>query len=221
MDVFELFKILYLTTGFLPLLVYLIRMKGSRVNKSIVNFLPFIVLIFFATFVETIVKKFIFKYNSLAWFRLYDFLEFYCILLFYYFELNRKKIYYLFAISYLILFFYLSINWNNENVGDQPLIIYSAVLVLISTILWFVNVFNNFEETPLYKRSGFFLNSVLLIYILGTTLTFISIDFVWKNEFDNLIILNTIVKIFNIITRLLIIVTLLKFLKFDRSESKF
>ena len=221
MDVFELFKILYLTTGFLPLLVYLIRMKGSRVNKSIVNFLPFIVLIFFATFVETIVKKFIFKYNSLAWFRLYDFLEFYCILLFYYFELNRKKIYYLFAISYLILFFYLSINWNNENVGDQPLIIYSAVLVLISTILWFVNVFNNFEETPLYKRSGFFLNSVLLIYIIGTTLTFISIDFVWKNEFDNLIILNTIVKIFNIITRLLIIVTLLKFLKFDRSESKF
>lgn len=203
------------------MLVYLIRMKGSRVNKSIVNFLPFIVLIFFATFVETIVKKFIFKYNSLAWFRLYDFLEFYCILLFYYFELNRKKIYYLFAISYLILFFYLSINWNNENVGDQPLIIYSAVLVLISTILWFVNVFNNFEETPLYKRSGFFLNSVLLIYILGTTLTFISIDFVWKNEFDNLIILNTIVKIFNIITRLLIIVTLLKFLKFDRSESKF
>ncbi len=219
MDVFELFKILYLTTGFLPLLVYLIRMKGSRVNKSIVNFLPFIVLIFFATFVETIVKKFIFKYNSLAWFRLYDFLEFYCILLFYYFELNRKKIYYLFAISYLILFFYLSINWNNENVGDQPLIIYSSVLVLISTILWFVNVFNNFEETPLYKRSGFFLNSVLLIYIIGTTLTFTSIDFVWKNEFDNLIILNTIVKIFNIITRLLIIVTLLKFLKFDRSES--
>lgn len=121
----------------------------------------------------------------------------------------------------MILFFYLSINWNNENVGDQPLIIYSAVLVLISTILWFVNVFNNFEETPLYKRSGFFLNSVLLIYIIGTTLTFISIDFVWKNEFDNLIILNTIVKIFNIITRLLIIVTLLKFLKFDRSESKF
>ena len=196
-------------------------MKGSRVNKSIVNFLPFIVLIFFATFVETIVKNFIFKYNSLAWFRLYDFLEFYCFLLFYYFELKRKKIYYLFAITYLILFFYLSFNWNNENVGDQLLIIYSAVLVLISTILWFVNVFNNFEETPLYKRSGFFLNSVLLIYILGTTLTFISIDFVWKNEFDNLIILNTIVKIFNIITRLLIIVTLLKFLKFDRNESKF
>lgn len=73
MDYFKILKILYLTTGFLPLLVYLIKMKGSRVNKSIVNFLPFIVLIFFATFVETIVKNFIFKYNSLAWFRLYDF----------------------------------------------------------------------------------------------------------------------------------------------------
>lgn len=221
MDYFKILRILYLTSGFLPLLVYLIKMKESRVNKSIVNFLPFIVLIFFATFVETIVKNFIFKYNALKWFRLYDFLEFYSILLFYYFELKKKKIYYFFAVTYFILFFYLSLDWNNESVGDQSLIIYSAVLVLISTVLWFINVFKNFEETPFYQRSNFYLISILLIYILGTTLSFVTADFMFKNDYNNLIILNTIIRSFNILARILIVVTILKFLKFDSNESKF
>ena len=196
-------------------------MKGSRVNKSIVNFLPFILLIFFATFVETIVKNFIFKYNALKWFRLYDFLEFYSILLFYYLELRKKWLFVFFAISYLLLYFYLSLSWTNESVADQPLVISTAILVITSTILWFVNVFKNFEETPLYQRSSFYLISILLIYILGTTLSFMAGDFMFKNDFNNLIILNTIIRSFNILARILIVVTILKFLKFDRNESKF
>ena len=119
------------------------------------------------------------------------------------------------------MFFYLSLNWNNESVGDQSLIIYSAVLVLISTVLWFINVFKNFEETPFYQRSNFYLISILLIYILGTTLSFVTADFMFKNDYNNLIILNTIIRSFNILARILIVVTILKFLKFDSNESKF
>lgn len=141
-------------------------------------------LIFFATLVETVVRYF-YKYEDLKWYRLYDFLEFYSILVFYYFELKTKKKFYIFfAICYLILFFYLSLSWTNKSIGDQPLIVATAVLVIISTVLWFVNVFKKFEETPLYRRSGFYLVSILLIYILGTTLSFLSVDFIFENDFD-------------------------------------
>lgn len=199
-----------MTSGFLPLLVYLIKMKRSKFDRSIVNFLPFIVLIFFATFVETIVRNFIFRYDALKWFRLYDFLEFYTILLFYYLELRKNKLYIFFSICYLLLFIYLSLSWNNESVADQPLILSTIILVIISTVLWFVNVFKNFEETPLYKRSGFYIISILLIYTLGTSLSFLSVDFVYKNDFNNLVILNTIVRSFNIIARFLIVIIIFK-----------
>lgn len=207
---------LYKITGFLPLIIFLFcYIKWKKVDKSIINFLPFIVLIFFATLVETVVRYF-YKYEDLKWYRLYDFLEFYSILVFYYFELKaKKKLYAFFAICYLVLFFYLSLSWTNKSIGDQPLIIATAVLVIISTVLWFVNVFKNFEPIPLHRRSGFYLVSILLIYILGTTLSFLSVDFIFKNDFDNLKILTSIIHGFNIISRVLIVVTLLKFLKFS------
>ncbi|WP_072784546.1 hypothetical protein [Flavobacterium haoranii] len=214
----ELLRICYKITGFLPLIVFLFYyFKGGKIEKSIFNFLPFIVLMFFATFVEC----HFFKYSVKKWIRLYDFLEFYTLLWFFYKEIKLKKLYSFFSLSYLLLYIYLIITWDNTKIADQPLVIFTILLVLVSGILWFINVFKNFEETPLYKRTGFYIIGVILFYILSTSLSFLFTEYFWKNNRENAFILRNIILSFNTISRIIITVTLLKFLKFDKNESKF
>ncbi|WP_221259904.1 hypothetical protein [Flavobacterium okayamense] len=114
------------------------------------------------------------------------------------------------SIVYLILYVYLSFSWNYKTVGDLPIIIFTTLMVLISCVLWFVRVFQNFEETPLYKRSSFYFVSALLIYVLGTSVSFISTDYIWKNSARNLKILSYLILSFNLLNRLIISITLLR-----------
>lgn len=209
-------KYIYLVLGFLPLILYffLYKRKGDP-DKSLVNFLSFIVLMFLATIVELN----LFKFNVKNWIRLYDFLEFSALLIFFYRELRLKKIYILFASGYFLLLIYLLFTWNNEKIGDQPLMFSTVLLVLISSVLWFVNVFQNFEEKPLYKRTSFYLVSVVLLYILGTSLSFISTDFFWKHNRENSYILKRINYFFNILSRIIIIITIYKSFESKRRYS--
>lgn len=209
-------KYIYLVLGFLPLILYffLYKRKGDP-DKSLVNFLSFIVLMFLATIVELN----LFKFNVKNWIRLYDFLEFSALLIFFYRELRLKKIYILFASGYFLLLVYLLFTWNNEKIGDQPLMFSTVLLVLISSVLWFVNVFKNFEEKPLYKRTSFYLVSVVLLYILGTSLSFISTDFFWKHNRENSYILKRINYFFNILSRIIIIITIYKSFESKRRYS--
>ena len=162
-------------------------------------------------FFATIVELNFFKFNVRNWIRLYDFLEFYTLLAFFYKELRFKKIYSLLALVYLTLFIYLLLfKWDNKSIADQPLIISSVILVLTSVILWFMNVFKNFDEKPLYKRASFYFVGVILLYILSTSLSFLSIDFFWENNRENAYILKKINYFFNILSRIIIVLTIYK-----------
>lgn len=162
-------------------------------------------------FFATIVELNFFKFNVRNWIRLYDFLEFYTLLVFFYKELRLKKTYSLFALVYFKLVIYLILfKWGDTSIADQPLIISAVILVLVSVILWFMNVFKNFDEKPLYKRTGFYFVGVILLYILSTSLSFISIDFFWENNRENSYILQKINYLFNILSRIIIVLTIYK-----------
>lgn len=212
---FEILDKVYLILGYLPLIVFLLLIQWKKADKSIINFLPFIVLIFVATLVET----HFFKYNVKKWIRLYDFLEFYALLFFFYRELRFKKIYSFFAISFFLLFVYLCFTWTNTKIADQPLVISTIVLVLLSVTLWFINVFKNFEETPLYQRTAFYLVGVILLYILSTALSFLSTDFIWINKREDGYILYRINLLFNIISRIVIVIVIYKSMKQKRLKT--
>ena len=199
----EIYKIL----GFLPLAIVIYKyLRGFKLNKSIKNFLPFIILMFVATIVECRV----FNYNVKKWIWFYDFFEFFTLLFFFYRELKYKKTYSFFSIYYLILFVYLCSIWKRGNIDDQPLVFSTVILVLASTVLWFVNVFKNFEETPLYKRTNFYFVGVILFYILSTSLSFMAIDYFMEYDRDSTYILKRINYIFNIISRLVISIIIIK-----------
>lgn len=208
MDYFKIIKYTYLFLGFTPLILcFFYYKKGRKFNDSLINFLPFIILMFFATIVELN----FFKFNVRNWIRLYDFLEFYTLLAFFYKELRFKKLYSLFALGYFTLFIYLLLfKWDNKSIADQPLIISSVILVLTSVILWFMDVFKNFDEKPLYKRTGFYFVGVILLYILSTSLSFLSIDFFWENNRENSYILQKINYLFNILSRIIVVLTIYK-----------
>ena len=199
----EIYKIL----GFLPLTIVIYKyLSGFKLNKSIINFLPFIILMFVATIIECK----IFNYNVKKWIWFYDFFEFFTLLFFFYTELNYKKIYSFFSVSYLILFIYLCSIWKKGSIEDQPLVFSTVILVLASTVLWFINVFNNFEETPLYRRTSFYVVGIVLFYILSTSLSFIAIDYFMEYDRESSYILKRINFIFNIISRFIISIIIFK-----------
>ena len=199
----EIYKIL----GFLPLTIVIYKyLRGFKLNKSIINFLPFIILMFVATIVECD----LFKYSVKKWIWFYDFFEFFTLLFFFYRELRYKKIYSFFSGYYLILFVYLCSIWKKGSIEDQPLVFSTVILVLASTVLWFINVFNNFEETPLYRRTSFYVVGIVLFYILSTSLSFIAIDYFMEYDRESSYILKQINFIFNIISRFIISIIIFK-----------
>lgn len=207
MEFFNYLSEIYKILGFLPLAIVIYKyLRDSKLNKSIVNFLPFIILMFVATIVECG----IFKYNVKKWIWFYDFFEFFTLLFFFYRELNYKKIYSFFSIYYLIIFTYSCSIWTNGSIDDQPLVFSTVILVLTSVILWFMNVFNNFEETPLYKRTSFYIVGIVLFYILSTSLSFIAIDYFMEYDRESTYILKRINYIFNIISRFIISIIIFK-----------
>lgn len=206
---FFILKQLYYFFGFLLIVIFYFKYKKKLLTKSCYYLSPYLYVVFFATFFEL----FFLRNNkgfSLYWIRFYDFIEYYSILYFFYKELRFKKFYMILSIVYLILYVYLSFSWNYKTVGDLPIIIFTTLMVLISSVLWFVRVFQNFEETPLYKRSSFYFVSALLIYVLGTSVSFISTDYIWKNSAMNLKTLSYLILFFNLLNRLIISITLLR-----------
>lgn len=163
--------------GILPLLFYLI--KGSK-NISYLKFLlPFIILMFIASIYEAIFTH-ILQIGTKPWFRIYSFLEFYTILYFYWKLLNRKWLSLFFGIVYLLNYCHLIYEWIyfpriGFNLISSDIIITS--LVLVNSIIWFVDVFKKMEEEPLHINPLFYIIAALLLCYCSSFIVFVVTDY--------------------------------------------
>lgn len=190
---------LLLLLGVLPFLIYL---KGSKRNQITDYLLPFIVLVFFASLYEYI-GTLMLKLGTAYWFRIYSFLEFYTVWYFYYKIFNFKKAYLFYGIFYFFLYTYLLIDWSpyDKEIKDLPLNLAITFMVIVSSFLWFLDVFKKMEDKPLYLRAEFYYISILLIYFSGTFLVFLMADYILTNESINILDYWVLIIIFNVILR--------------------
>ncbi len=114
------------------------------------------------------------------------FLEFYCVLYFFYKILNFKKITILLAITYLVVYLYLlkDFSFSQLENNDIPLNLIMALGTITLTVQWFVEVFNKMEDIPLYNRSDFYYISGLLLFYCGTFILFLSLDYLSSNKIN-------------------------------------
>lgn len=194
--------------GLFPAILFYIGKKKDRIT---VFFLPFILLVAVASLYEFVCTG-IFKIGAKLWFRVYTFLEFFTVLYFYNKLLKYKFFYLLFAVIYLLIYSYLLIDWSPSQKGfnDLPLNIAMTLLVVISSLLWFVSVFKKLEDKPLYQRSDFFYISGLLIYFTGTFLVFLTADYLRDDPNYTILDYWFLIIIFNIILRTILIFTIWK-----------
>lgn len=163
--------------GILPLLFYL--KKGSKNVNYLQFLLPFTILMFIASIYETIFSH-ILKIGSTPWFRIYSFLEFYCLLYFYWKLLHRKWLSLFFGITYLLNYSYLIYEWIyfpriGFNLINSDIIITS--LVLVNTIIWFIDIFKKMKEKPLHINPLFYVIAVLLLCYCSSFIVFVVTDY--------------------------------------------
>lgn len=163
--------------GILPLLFYL--KKGSKNVNYLQFLLPFIILMFIASIYETIFSH-ILKIGSTPWFRIYSFLEFYCLLYFYWKLLNRNWLVLFFGIIYLLNYCHLIYEWVyfpriGFNLISSDII--TTSIVLVSTIIWFVDVFKKMEELPLHINPLFYIIAALLLCYCSSFIVFVVTDY--------------------------------------------
>ncbi|NJM78974.1 MAG: hypothetical protein HC854_03875 [Flavobacterium sp.] len=118
--------------------------------------------------------------------------------------------YCLLATIYLFIYLFLLMNWSPTQKGfnDLPLNIAITLVVVFSSCLWFVEVFKNLEDKPLYKRTDFFYISSLLIYFTGTFLVFLMADFLIDDPNYRILDYWVLIIIFNLILRAILILLL-------------
>ena len=134
---------------------------------------------FIASIYEAIFTH-ILQIGTKPWFRIYSFLEFYTILYFYWKLLNRKWLSLFFGIVYLLNYCHLIYEWIyfpriGFNLISSDIIITS--LVLVNTIIWFVDVFKKMEESPLHINPLFYIIASLLLYYCSSFIVFVVTDY--------------------------------------------
>lgn len=199
---------MFIITGLIPVIIYLL---SRRVNQSTVYFLPFILLTGFSSIYEYI-GTYLLHLNTGYWFRIYSFLEFSVVWYFYYKILDFKKSYLFFGAFYLLLYGYCLIDWspNSKTIDDLPLNIAITLMVVVSSFLWFLDVFKKMEDKALYHRTEFYYISGLLIYFTGTFLVFLTADYIINNDSIKLLDYWVLIIIFNLILRVILIFTVWK-----------
>lgn len=134
---------------------------------------------FIASIYEAIFSH-ILKIGSTPWFRIYSFLEFYCLLYFYWKLLNRKWLSLFFGITYLLNYCHLIYEWIyfpriGFNLINSDIIITS--LVLVNTIIWFIDIFKKMEEKPLHINPLFYVIAALLLCYCSSFIVFVVTDY--------------------------------------------
>lgn len=163
--------------GVLPLILFLI--KGNK-NVYYLKFLfPFIILMFVASIYETVFTIML-QIGTKPWFRIYSFLEFYTLLYFYWKLLNSKRLILFFGVIYLLNYCHLIYKWIyfpriGFNLISSDII--TTSLVLVCTIIWFVDVFKKMEEKPLHINPLFYIIAALLLSYCSTFIVFVVTDY--------------------------------------------
>lgn len=167
--------------GILPV-IFNYKYRGSR-NVDYLGFLfPFVILMFIASLYEFFITDLL-KVRTGVWFRVYCLLEFYTLLYFYYKVLGKNVLFLFLGTIYLINYLYLMYQWvcfpiNGFNILNLDIL--TIVLVVISSVLWFVKIFKEFEDRPLFLNPLFYLIAVLLLNYCSTFIIFVMTDYLIK-----------------------------------------
>lgn len=153
--------------------------KGSKKNDYINFLLPYCLLMVIGGIYESIVTG-IFKVGTTPWFRIYTLLEFFTLLYFYNKLLGRNKLFLFFGILYIITYLYQIYEWVYfPRIGYNiiSLKVETVSLVLISSLIWFVDAFKKMEETSFYVNPVFYIIAAFLLYFCSTFIVFVVTDY--------------------------------------------
>lgn len=171
-----------LLTGILPLFLIFLKKKTFDVKQPIV---PFVWLTAISSLYE-LIGTVILKVNATYWFHLYSLLCF-CTLYYFFFRLlNRQytKVFGFFVALFIItygtsLFFFDKKNTFVSMVINEPFI---TVFVLVSSFIWFKELFEKVNISNLWKNADFHFVSGLMIYHSGTFFFFLLSGFIFSSN---------------------------------------
>ncbi|VXB05959.1 conserved membrane hypothetical protein [Flavobacterium sp. 9AF] len=189
--------------GLIPIILFY---RGKKNDKFTIFFLPFIWLVALSSVYELIFTLYL-EVGTKIWFRINIFLEFYCVLFFYYNIFKNKRLFISIGVIYLFLYGYLLLDWSpkQKDFNDLLLNVSITLLVVFSSLKWFLDVFKKMEDIPLFQRTDFLYVSGLLIYFTGTFFVFLAADYLRDNPNYKLLEFWILIIIFNIILRLILI----------------
>lgn len=122
----------------------------------------------------------VFKVGFTPWFRIYTLLEFFTLLYFYNKLLGKNKLFLFLGILYIITYLYQIYEWIYfPRIGFNiiSLKVESVSMVLISSIIWFVEAFKKMDETSFYVNPVFYIIAAFLLYFCSTFIVFIVTDY--------------------------------------------
>lgn len=167
----------------LGILAFVLLRKNEKKETQAFYIKPFIWLVFFSSIYEFV--GYFRNWETPIWSRFYIFLDFIFIFYFFFNTLKKQyKNYFYFSLySFLVVYIYLLIIWDvNESIKtDFYLTSFETVFVLISSILWFTNIFIELKESSLLNLPDYFFISGFVLYFTGTFFLFLVSDFFLKN----------------------------------------
>lgn len=165
--------------GILPTLFYFRMGSGSK-NKDYLKFLlPFVLYFFIASFYECVFTHFL-RFDTDLWFRSSKVLEFFSLLYFYNKLLGKNKLFLVWAIVFVFSYLYLIYEWIYfPSIGFNivPLDIINTLMVVVSTIIWLIDVFKKMEEESFYTNPLFYIIGAILLFYCSTFIVYIVTDY--------------------------------------------
>lgn len=180
----------------------------NKNKESLLSYIkPFILLVFFATIYEFI--SYFPNWQTPIWSRIYILLEFLCIFYYYYLTLKKRFAFFfkLSLVLFLLFYVYLIVVWDAKDsyLTDFYLTTFETIFVLISSILWFVIIFDELKEASLLKVPDYYFISGFVLYFSGTFFLFLISDFMLKNMTSQFLSYWNLNILFTILLRTLLI----------------
>lgn len=203
-----IFTILY---GLLPLILFFLKRK--KLASEVKFMLPYICLVFFASFYEFI-GTILLQLNVKYWFVFYDFIASIALFYFFYFLLNgiSKILFYFYIFLFVFISFNAFIIWNGDNfiVISSYYNLLQTIFILNFSVLWIKKIFVGLELESFTSSATFYFISGLVLYYCGTVFLFLLSNLILKMDkttFQDYWMLNIIL---NLVLRTLLIIGIWK-----------
>lgn len=153
----------------LLLLVFYVKLKINN------NLLHLVILFSFGAFYELIFTIY-FKVNSEIWFKIYSYLEFLTLLLFFRKLIGiTQSVFYFIIILYSIIYAFLAVMFFNKiniNLFELFIPITHCLLVFTGSTKWTIQQFEKLETSSLLHFPVFYILSGMILYYSGTFFIF-------------------------------------------------